>query len=162
MRQTILSPDRKYRYTLWRQWDENGCGDGPPAYVMWIGLNPSTADETKDDPTIRRCKAFTTRFGFEAMCMTNLFAFRATDPRALKLADNPVGTANNRHLWLAAQGASLVIACWGAHGRFLNREEDVSRLLWAHSLKCLGVNSDGTPKHPLYLRADSELILWPT
>lgn len=88
---------------------------------MFVGLNPSTADELLDDPTIRRCVAFARSWGYGALCMTNLFAFRATDPDVMKSADDPVGPENDQHLQDLANGASVVIAAWGVHGTFGGR-----------------------------------------
>ena len=105
-RSATFSPDRNYRYTLWRRWL-----DRRPS-LMVIGLNPSTADETKDDPTVRRCICFARDWGFGALCMTNLFAFRATDPNLMKAAPEPIGDANNAALVLTAGQAGLVLAAW--------------------------------------------------
>ena len=149
-RQTILSDDRVYRYSLWREWI------GGEGYVMFIGLNPSTADETLDDPTIRRCVGFAKAWGFSALCMANLFAFRATKPKVMKQASDPVGKDNDKWLRHLCDGASLVIAAWGTDGSYLARDRKVCNLLGA--MDCLGVTKDGYPRHPLYLRADVERI----
>lgn len=146
MRQTILSPDRAYRYALWREWI------GGEGYVMFIGLNPSTADETNDDPTIRRCIRFAKDWGFSALCMTNLFAFRATDPKVMMLAPEPVGRDNDAHLLDIYNGASLVVAAWGVGGVHLGRDRKVCNTLGA--MDCLGLTKGGHPRHPLYVRAD--------
>ncbi len=152
--ETVFSPDRKYRYTLWRQW-----GDDPTFFVNFIGLNPSTADETKDDPTIRKCRGFARQWGYDAMCMTNLFAFRATDPRQLKLAGSPIGLGNDHYLLKAAREARLIVAAWGNHGRLMNQDFRVgAALLGAASLKCFKQNKDGSPAHPLYIPYDTPLI----
>lgn len=147
-RLTQFSPCRQYRYTLWREWDMTNT-----RYLMVIGLNPSTADETHDDPTIRKCITFAKLLGCGALCMTNLFAFRATDPRVMKAAADPVGADNNRHLRDMAAGASLILAAWGNHGSYLGRAETVMTA-FPH-LQCLGKNKDGSPKHPLYLPYES-------
>lgn len=84
----ILSDDRKYRYSLSRVWDES------KNKVMFIGLNPSTADETEDDPTIRRCINFAKSWGYVGLEMTNLFAFRATAPKDMKNTKEPIETVN--------------------------------------------------------------------
>lgn len=143
-RKTIFSPCRQYRYTLWREWDMFN-----PNYVQFIGLNPSTADEVQDDPTIRRCIGFAKRWGYGAMCMTNIFAFRATDPKVMKQCPLPVGPENDRWLVEIARGASLTVAAWGVHGEFMARNVEVMKLL--DNLQCFGVTKDGHPKHPLYL-----------
>jgi hypothetical protein len=164
-RETIFSPCRKYRYTLWREWGgwfddvEPGeaCAGNRFKYAMFIGLNPSTADETKDDPTIRRCVGFAKAWGYGALCMTNLFAFRATDPKIMKKQENPVGEANHHHILRCAFGAGIVIAAWGTHGVFRNQDLNVKQ--WVNSigvaLHHLGLSKDGHPKHPLYLKSDT-------
>lgn len=145
----VFSPCRRYRYELWRKW-----GDGP--YAMFIGLNPSTADETKDDPTIRRCIAFAKAWGYSALCMTNIFAFRATDPDVMKRERNPFGENNQHHLLKCASEAGIVIAAWGVHGTHANGDLAVRDLLSriGVTLQCLGRSKDGHPRHPLYLKAD--------
>jgi hypothetical protein len=147
-----FSPCRRYRYELWRIWKETGV-----RYCMFIGLNPSTADETTDDPTIRRCIAFAKAWGYDGLCMTNLFALRATDPKVMKADPNPTGDLDNDLTLLElASKASVVIAAWGKDGKHLERDKDVIRLL--PPLHCLKLNKDGTPAHPLYLRSDLKPI----
>ncbi len=161
-RETVFSEDRVYRYTLWREWGVGTLSifahqEKPSAYVQFIGLNPSTADETQDDPTVRRCIGFAKRWGFGAMCMTNAFAFRATDPKVMLAHPQPNDIAGKTTLhcpndfWLKeiSIGAGLVIAAWGKHGKHLNRDREIIALI--PELHCLGTNGDGTPKHPLYL-----------
>lgn len=141
-----FSPDRLHRYTLWRRW-----ADGPT--VMFVGLNPSTADETLDDPTIRRCIGFAKKWGYGCYVMTNIFAYRATDPKDMKAFADPVGPENDKALLTEASKAKLVIAAWGIHGVFMDRGKQVASFL--PNLQCLGVTKEGYPKHPLYLRGDS-------
>lgn len=143
-KQTIFSPDRIYRYTLWREWIG---GDG---YAMFVGLNPSTADETQDDPTIRRCIAFAKSWGYAGLCMTNLFAFRATDPKDMLAQGDPVGDENDDWLVRIASDAGVVVAAWGVHGTHLGRDKDVRAML--PNLHCLALTKEGHPGHPLYLR----------
>lgn len=121
---------------------------------MFIGLNPSTADEANDDPTIRRCMGFAKAWGFSAICMTNLFAFRATKPQVMKQVHDPVGKDNDGHLRKLSENASLVVAAWGARGAHLGRDRAVCSMIGA--MVCLGVTKDGHPRHPLYVRADIE------
>lgn len=148
-----FSPCRTWRYELWRRW-----GREPERYCAFIGLNPSTADETNDDPTIRRCIGFAKRWGFSGLYMLNLFAFRSTDPTGLKTANDPVGPENNLHLMRICDSAELVIAAWGVHGTYLDRHKKVLSLLGP--LHCLGTTKDGHPKHPLYLAGDTEPVLF--
>ncbi|WP_293371574.1 DUF1643 domain-containing protein [Nevskia sp.] len=140
-----------HRYTLWREWI------GGQGYVQFIGLNPSTADEQQDDPTIRRCIGFAKAWGFSALCMTNLFAYRATDPKVMKAAADPVGPDNDSYLYWAASGAGLIVAAWGFHGVHRYRDAEVVRVVHSTGkpVHCLGKTKDRHPKHPLYLRADS-------
>ncbi len=142
----ILSPCQRYRYELWRRWSD------APACVF-IGLNPSTADASRDDPTIRKCVGFAQRWGYGALCMLNLFAFRATVPGDMLAAVDPIGPENNATLARVAGMAPLVIAAWGNHGRHLDRDRRVMDMF--PSLHCLRVNQNGSPVHPLYQPGDA-------
>lgn len=145
-----LSEDRLYRYSLIRVWD----AEKPK--VLFIGLNPSSADETEDDATIRRCIGFAKRWGFGAILVGNLFAIRSKDPAVLYEAKDPIGPENDVHLAKMAQEASLIVAAWGNNGGYRNRSEEVSALFT--QMKCLGVNKTGEPKHPLYVASDQALM----
>ncbi len=138
----ILSTCRKYRYALWRTWDES------KPYVMFVGLNPSTADETTDDPTLKRCINYARAWGYGGVCMANLFAFRATDPLYMKASQDPVGIDNNKWLKKLAEDAGLVVAAWGNDGSFLSRSARVKELI--PNMHCLKLNKSGEPAHPLY------------
>lgn len=144
-----FSEDRRYRYTLWRHW---GATERP-RYLQVIGLNPSTADEVQDDPTIRRCIGFAKAWGYDALCMTNLFAFRATQPADMKAAADPIGPDNDWWLRECAAGAGLVLAAWGVHGDYLGRAAEVVRWFegWEYPLHALGTTKGGHPRHPLYV-----------
>lgn len=144
----VFSPCRTWRYLLTRRWDE---GD----FVMFVGLNPSTADETVDDPTIRRCIRFAQDWGYSGLAMTNLFAFRATKPVDLKKAEDPIGPDNDFVLAKTASDAGLVVAAWGVHGTYRNRAQAVIASGNLGDFKVLGTTKDGHPRHPLYMRADS-------
>jgi hypothetical protein len=146
-----FSPCRTWRYSLTRRW----AHDGP--LLMVIGLNPSTADETQDDPTIRRCIGFAKREGMTGLVMANLFAFRATDPRTMRRADDPIGPDNDMWLSMLRDLCDLRLAAWGVHGHYRDRARDVmERGLLSH-VYCLGLTKGGTPRHPLYLAADTPL-----
>jgi hypothetical protein len=159
-----FSQCRIYRYALWRIWDES------LGMVMWIGLNPSTADETKDDPTIRRCKGFAADWGYGGIFMLNLFAFRATDPKAMMAAKDPIGPENYHWLQQYHEVAGRTIAAWGIHGGFVQQDAAVNRLERASShaktrclgddLWCLGKTKEGFPKHPLYVPAKAKPRLY--
>jgi hypothetical protein len=120
--------------------------------IAWIGLNPSTADEFVLDQTLATVCRYSRNWGFSEVVMLNLFAFRATDPRDLKRASDPIGPDNDRHLLIEVGNVERVIACWGNHGRFLGRDRQVSDLL-SVSLRCLLRNRSGAPHHPLYLKS---------
>ncbi|CUR48159.1 DUF1643 domain-containing protein [Alloalcanivorax xenomutans] len=143
-RSAHFSRCRQYRYALWRRWAE---GDD---YVLLVALNPSTADHRRDDPTIRRCIGFARDWGYSALCVANLFAYRATYPSDLFAADDPVGPRNDQWLSKLARDASLVVAGWGNHGRHGNRAAQVRARL-GDALHCLRMNGSGEPAHPLYL-----------
>ena len=121
---------------------------------MFIGLNPSTADESVDDPTLRRTMDFARRWGFGGVGNGNLFAFRATDPKAMMAARDPVGPENDRWLQRLATQAGLVVAAWGNDGGFQGRSAVVRGYL--PNLHCLKLNASGEPAHPLYQRADTQ------
>lgn len=142
-RQANFSRCRQYRYALWRQWGEGND------FALIIGLNPSTADHRQDDPTIRRCIGFARDWGYERVCVANLFAFRATYPQDLKAAADPVGPANDRWLRQLFRDAACVVAAWGNDGQFLGRAEAV-KAMW-NDWQVLRVNRSGEPAHPLYL-----------
>lgn len=158
-RTTILSPCRLYRYTLWREWRlPHGLPYPLPLhaaseFAMFIGLNPSTADETQDDPTIRKCVGFAKRWGYGALCMTNLFAFRATSPKDMRKYPRPIGEDNLITLVQLGQQAGIVIACWGVNGCFNHRDRYVESVLKAEGVKLhyLRLTKGGQPEHPLYV-----------
>lgn len=145
-RDTIFSPCRKYRYTLWREWP------GGEGYAMFLCLNPSTADEIQDDPTVRRCINYAKAWGYAGFFMMNIFAYRATDPRDMKAVADPVGPDNDKHLLRVASGAGVVVAAWGTHGTHNGREAEILKLI--PTLHCLKLTKDNHPAHPLYLKKE--------
>lgn len=153
-----FSPCRQYRYTLEHVIDPMQH-EYSPRRIMWIGLNPSTADEQQLDPTLRRIRRFSADWGYTAFVMTNLFAYRATDPRDMMAAANPVGPENNMRLLKTAGAVETIVAAWGAHGRFMDREKTVRRMLASvgDSIHCLALTKRGQPKHPLYIGAATKL-----
>lgn len=130
-------------------------GDG---YVMFICLNPSTADENTDDPTVRRCISYAKACGYGAFCMTNIFAFRATDPNDMLAANDPIGPENDRYLRAVAAGAGIVVAAWGTIGTHLGRAAAVKAIL--PDLHVLRLTKDGHPGHPLYLPKHLKPVPW--
>ncbi len=150
-----FSKDLRHRFTLGRQW-----GD-PSAYnlVCWIMLNPSTADATEDDPTIRRCRGFSQRWGHSGLIVVNLFALRATDPAVLETAPDRVGTGNMGAIIGSALEAKRVVCAWGIHGALGGQGEIVTKRLLDRRipLSCLGTTKAGHPRHPLYLHSATKL-----
>lgn len=140
-----------YRYSLWRRW-------GPGPQVLFVMLNPSTADERNNDPTIRRCIGLAVAWGYGAVAVGNLFAFRTPSPTILKRAAHPVGRANDRWLERMAAASSRVIAAWGNHGAFLARDAQVRALL--PSLYVLSLTRQGQPRHPLYVPGSAVPTPW--
>ena len=151
----IFSPCRKYRYSLWRDWSGLFTQN---KYVMFIGLNPSTADEKNDDPTIRRCISYAKAWGFDGLCMANIFAFRATEPKDMLSEVDPVGVENDRYLVELAGKVDLVIAAWGTLGVHMGRDETVRSMI--DCLHYLRLTKEGYPGHPLYLPKDLRPIKW--
>lgn len=145
-----FSPCRTWRYVLRRRWAPGGA-------VGFILLNPSTADETQNDPTIRRCIGYAKAWGFGALVLGNLFAYRATDPAVMRVAADPVGPGNNEALRLICREAEGRVICgWGADGVFMDRGKHVATLLRdaGATPQALALTASGQPRHPLYLRAD--------
>ena len=136
-----------YRYELGRVWD------AALPRVLFVMLNPSTATERQNDPTIERCERRARALGFGGFVAANIFAFRATDPRDMRAAADPVGPENDRVIARAAARADRVIAAWGVHGAHLGRGTDVAARLHARgiALHHLGLTRDGHPRHPLYV-----------
>lgn len=150
-----FSSCRNYRYELWRVWGEN-----PPA--VFLMLNPSTADETKNDPTVERCERRARTMGFGGVSVVNIFALRSTDPTALYKHPDPVGPLNDEAILKWVSNAGIVVCAWGGHGHLHGRGQAVQKLLKnagvvAHYLK---LNKDGTPKHPLYVGYDIAPTPW--
>ena len=148
-----FSEDRRYRYTLFRTWDEAG------PQIAWVQLNPSTADADQDDPTIRRDIAFSKAWGYGSLVILNLFGLRATDPRALYDSEDPIGPENDAFLRLVRATNVPVVCAWGVHGAYMDRGAAVAKLLSAGGvdLRCLGLTQAGHPKHPLYLASATPL-----
>lgn len=152
-----FSPCGRYRYTLERQWNL-GPYDPQARRVLWVMLNPSTADEERNDPTVTRCVLFSQRWGFDGLVVVNLFALRATDPRDLYRAhpDEVVGEENDQHIVSQRLRCHRVVAAWGAHGALQGRASEVLHLLAPDPVLCLGRTTLGYPRHPLYMRGDVE------
>lgn len=141
-----FSPCRAYRYLLWRRWDAN------KKQLFFVGLNPSTADELQDDPTIRRVVGYARAWGFGGIIMGNLFALRSTDPAVLDKAPEPVGPQNDLHLCEQTNLCALTVCGWGNRGLLHDRATEVLQML--REPHYLDLTNAGQPKHPLYLRGD--------
>lgn len=149
-RLAVFDQTRTYRYLLERRWNA-----GPSA--LFVMLNPSSADATENDPTIRRCVAFARREGAAALSVVNLFALRSPNPGILRVHPDPVGPANDAVLRDAVHRARWVIGAWGTHGTLHARGNAMSTLLAPLRPWCLGLTANGQPRHPLYLPADTPL-----
>lgn len=146
-----FSPCRTYRYSLYRNWDWQGYAN----CVMFLMLNPSTADHTENDPTIRRCIGFAKSWGYGGLVVCNLFAFRATNPAEMLAAVDPIGPGNDETLAYQRTHVGLIVAAWGSHGTHQSRGEAIKSVI-GRRLDCLGLTKQGQPKHPLYLAADTQ------
>ncbi len=143
----VYSDCERYRYSLTRVWDDSATR------VTFVMLNPSTATEVQNDPTVERCERRARTLGYGGFCVTNIFAWRDTDPRKMRAAADPVGPQNDAAIAQAAGWADAVIAAWGTHGAHLERGAAVARLLdgVGKPLFHLGLSKAGHPRHPLYL-----------
>jgi len=143
-----FSPDRKYRWSLHRIWQSAA------PLVCYVLLNPSTADESKNDPTVERCQVRALNAGFGGLLVVNIFAWRSTDPAELYQVADPVGAPYNDSVIInSVRKSELVVCGWGMHGALQDRGKQVLELIRSagkvpHALR---INSDGSPEHPLYL-----------
>jgi len=154
----IFSDDEKYRYLLKRSW---GVGRN----ILFIMLNPSTADAKKNDPTVKRCCDYAKKWGFASITVCNLFGYRSTQPEALVTVENPVGVANMAYIENAMTMSDTIVAAWGNnvlpnfHMHTVYMVSEKAREL-GKDIFCLGINDNGQPVHPLYQKADVELKVW--
>lgn len=150
-----FSPDRRYRYWLTRRW-------GPGPALMFVSLNPSVADEHRDDATVRRDKRFARGFGYDAVTLLNLYAARTIDPKGLAAMEDPVGPDNDAHLERAAAEHDVIVFAWGANADPV-RASAVATRIWricrrtGGTVAVLGWTGQNQPRHPLYLRSDAQL-----
>lgn len=153
--EAIYSPDLRYRYALTRDWAEG-------SRALFVMLNPSTATEVQNDPTVERCERRARALGFCGFAVANIFAFRATDPRVMRAEADPVGPANDATIQDLAQRYDRIICAWGSHGDHMNRGRTVERLLRAANrpLYHLGLTQSGHPKHPLYIGYSVQPAPW--
>jgi len=153
---TFSPGSRQWRYQLWRQWSD---GD---KWIAFIGLNPSTADERTNDPTVTRCIRYAKDWCYDGMFMLNLFGLRSTDPKLLYRVPDPIGPDNDH--WIVetiySEQVREVVLCWGNHGKHLNRFKevwDLVRSVPGQKMRWFGLTKENQPKHPLYLRRDAKL-----
>ena len=153
--EAIYSDCESYRYALTRRWTA-----GPR--LLWVMLNPSTANEMANDPTVERCERRARAMGFGAFRVVNLFAWRATDTRALRSAPDPVGPENDATLAHGAHWADMILCGWGGHGSLQGRDQHATAQLrfTGKPLWHLGLTGAGQPKHPLYLSYSVQPMLW--
>ncbi len=146
----------RYRYQLTRIWDDAG------RRVLFIMLNPSTATEQQNDPTVERCERRARALGFGSFRVTNIFAWRDTDPRNMRAASDPVGPENDVVLLDGCTWADQVICAWGNHGTHLGRGAKVERLLRKTNLPLYHFSQTkaGHPKHPLYIAYTEQPVAW--
>ncbi|NCO86970.1 MAG: DUF1643 domain-containing protein [Rhodobacterales bacterium] len=154
--EAVYSDCDRYRYLLTRVWDAGG------RRALFVMLNPSTATETQNDPTVERCERRARALGFGAFRVTNIFAWRDTDPRAMRAAADPVGPLNDTAIRESVGWADMIVAAWGTHGAHLGRGAQVERLLRAtgRPLHVLGLTQAGHPQHPLYIGYDRQPVPW--
>jgi hypothetical protein len=140
------STDLRFRYALTRDWST-----GPRA--LFVMLNPSTATEVQNDPTVERCERRARALGFAGFAVANIFAFRATDPRVMRAEADPIGPANDATILDLAARYDRIICAWGGHGLHLDRGTRVEALLrgTGQPLFHLGLTKAGQPRHPLYI-----------
>ncbi len=152
----VYSDCEAYRYELTRVWDAAG------QQALFVMLNPSTATEYQNDPTVERCERRARALGFGAFRVTNIFAFRATDPKVMRAMADPIGPENNEAIADGAAWADRIICAWGSHGAHLERGAIVENLLRATAkpLWHLGLTQAGQPKHPLYIGYDRQPEVW--
>ncbi len=142
-RVAVLSRSRRYRYALWRTWDLHR------PTVLFIGLNPSIADDKRDDPTLRRCIDFARSWSYGGVAIVNLFARIATDPSEMLRSKDPVGPFNDFWLYKLGEDLPIAVAAWGNAGIHMGRDQAVRKII--PSLHVLRQNKSGQPAHPLYL-----------
>ena len=152
----IYSDCENYRYSLTRVWNKDG------KRVLFVMLNPSTATEVQNDPTVERCERRARTLGYGSFCVCNIFAFRATDPRVMRAQTDPIGPANDVAITNAADWADDIVCAWGTHGEHMDRGSHVEKLLRAlpKPLSHLGLSKAGHPKHPLYIGYKVQPVLW--
>ena len=157
-----FSEDGRFRYWLSREWGFRQFSDGREPFALFIGMNPSTAEADVDDPTVRKEMGLTRRLGLDRYVKVNVMDYRATSPKALLMPGvTPCSDANRPAIRHFAERASTIIMCYGKLHKKLRRYGMLVEMdLRGYKLWCLGRNDDGSPKHPLYLKSDTELVVY--
>ncbi len=152
----VYSDCERYRYSLTRVWDADG------KRVHFVMLNPSTATEVQNDPTVERCERRARALGYGAFRVTNIFAWRDTDPRNMRAAAEPIGPLNDETIAQGVTWADQTVCAWGTHGAHLDRGPQVLAMLRATgaTLTHLGLSKAGHPKHPLYISYQVQPEIW--
>ncbi|MEA1011135.1 DUF1643 domain-containing protein [Bacillus cereus] len=148
----LFDDSKTYRYSLERIWDPH------KERVLFIMLNPSSANQDSEDATSKRCFNFAKGLGFGSLEIVNLFAYIATNREELLQVskEDAIGPENENHVIRALNRADMVIAAWGENCKYHNRHKDIHELFQGYHLHCLGKTRDGFPRHPLYLSKDSQ------
>jgi hypothetical protein len=154
--EAVYSDCERYRFLLTRTWAK-----GPRS--LFIMLNPSTATEVQNDPTVERCERRARALGYGAFRVTNIFAWRATDPLKMRAAADPVGPENDAAILESIGWADAVVCAWGNHGLHLDRGQRVEAMLRGAGAQLLhlGLTGKGQPRHPLYVAYDQQPEPWP-
>lgn len=152
----VYSDCERYRYTLTRTWDPHG------KRALFVMLNPSTATELQNDPTVERCERRARTLGFGAFRVCNIFGWRETDPKKMRAAEDPVGPDNDAAIAESCDYADTIVCAWGTHGAHLNRGPEVEALMrgTGRTLHHLGLTQAGHPKHPLYIPYTAQPQVW--
>lgn len=157
IKSAVISADGKYRYRLYRQWNETVLSNTRPKLIMWLMLNPSTADANKDDRTITRCINFSKDWGYDGMWVGNLYAIRSTDPSILAVtgANDARGPENDVNLWHMSKECERVVCAWGTMG---GPTVPLSLYMPMEGFWCLSKTKHGAPRHPLYVKKSQAML----
>ena len=152
----IYSDCERYRYALTRVWKFEA------SRLVFVMLNPSTATEVQNDPTVERCERRARTLGFGSLQVTNIFAWRDTDPKKMRTAKDPIGPDNDKTIMEACSWGDQIIAAWGTHGAHLGRGVQVKQILRSSDKPVfhLGISKGGHPKHPLYIAESQKPEIW--
>ncbi|CAB4191656.1 Protein of unknown function DUF1643 [uncultured Caudovirales phage] len=153
----VFDDTEKYRFSLWRRWIDE-CPVS--RMVAFIALNPSTANAQKLDNTTKKCVRMAKSWGYDGFIMLNIFAWRDTKPKMMKLAAEPIGSGNDIVLATVAKSCGLLVCAWGTNGTHMDRHTSVRKFLAENLVQasCLEITKHGYPRHPLFCRDSSQPI----